>query len=219
MTASGPGLFDDLPPAPERVEIGAQACLLRGFAGGRDTAFRRAIDAVVGQADFRNMQTPGGGRMSAAMTSCGGYGWVTDRRGYRYAAADPESGAPWPAMPRLFATLAAKAARRAGFEAFEPDACLVNRYAVGARMGLHQDKDEADYDHPIVSVSLGLPAVFLWGGPRRADKPERLLLEHGDVLVWGGVDRLRYHGIAPVKAGFHPFAGEQRINLTLRRAH
>ena len=114
--------------------------------------------------------------------------------------------------------IAVKAARRAGFEAFEPDACLVNRYSVGARMGLHQDKDEADYDHPIVSVSLGLPAVFLWGGLRRADKPERLLLEHGDVLVWGGADRLRYHGIAPVKAGFHPFAGEQRINLTLRRS-
>jgi alkylated DNA repair protein (DNA oxidative demethylase) len=156
--------------------------------------------------------------MSVAMTSCGELGWMTDREGYRYIDHDPESQRRWPAMPSLLSELAQSAAEAAGFAGFHPDACLINRYEPGAKLSLHQDKDERDHDHPVVSFSLGLPATFLWGGFRRSDKPKRLLLEHGDVLVWGGPDRLRYHGILPLPEGEHPLLGSQRINLTFRKA-
>jgi alkylated DNA repair protein (DNA oxidative demethylase) len=169
-------------------------------------------------ASFRHMMTPGGFAMSVATTSCGDLGWVSDKTGYRYAASDPLTGKAWPQMPASFKQLAKQAASMAGFANFEPDACLINRYQVGARMGLHQDKDEHDFSQPIVSVSLGLPAVFQMGGFARGDKTLKLPLYHGDVLVWGGESRLRFHGVLPVKAGYHPTVGEYRINLTFRKA-
>jgi DNA oxidative demethylase len=164
------------------------------------------------------MLTPGGKRMSAAMSNCGAFGWVTDRAGYRYASEDPESGHAWPAMPEVIFRLAVAAAARAGFPGFAPDACLINRYEPGARLTLHQDKDERDYSAPIVSVSLGLPAVFLFGGDRRADRQQAVRLAHGDVVVWGGPARLRYHGVRPLADGVHPLLGRHRINLTVRKA-
>ena len=156
--------------------------------------------------------------MSVAMTNCGSLGWVTDRKGYRYDSIDPESGKRWPAMPEAFLNLAIHAAREAGFPNFQPDACLVNRYELGTKLSLHQDKDEKDFTQPIVSVSLGIPAMFLFGGIRRADKTERIALHHGDVVVWGGTARLRYHGVAPLKDAVHPLLGNTRINLTFRKA-
>ena len=164
------------------------------------------------------MQTPGGRRIGVEMTNCGALGWVSDRRGYRYQPLDPDSGLPWPALPAALAELAPAAARAAGFDGFAPDACLVNRYAPGARMALHQDRDERDLTQPIVSVSLGAPAVFLWGGLQRSDRAERVPLAHGDVVVWGGACRLRFHGVAPLRAAAHPLTGALRINCTLRRA-
>jgi alkylated DNA repair protein (DNA oxidative demethylase) len=164
------------------------------------------------------MFTPGGHQMSVAMTNCGGYGWVTDRSGYRYDGIDPDFAKPWPAMPSVFCELARTAATEAGFGDFSPDACLINRYEPGAKMSLHQDKDEQDFGAPIVSVSLGLPAVFLFGGARRSDKPRRYRLTHGDVVVWGGPSRLFFHGVAPLADGEHPMLGRQRINLTFRKA-
>ena len=164
------------------------------------------------------MVTPGGWTMSVAMTNCGALGWVTDRSGYRYDPVDPESTRPWPNMPAVFTELAARAAAAAGFADFVPDACLINRYEPGARLSLHQDRDEYDYSHPIVSVSLGLPAAFLWGGPKRADRPRRVPLAHGDVVVWGGPARLTFHGVHTLKDGSHPLTGNLRYNLTLRHA-
>jgi alkylated DNA repair protein (DNA oxidative demethylase) len=164
------------------------------------------------------MVTPGGYSMSVAMTNCGQAGWVTDRKGYRYTSCDPANNRPWPALPDIFASLAENAARAAGFAEFNPDACLINRYEPGARLTLHQDKNEADFTAPIVSLSLGLPAVFLFGGLNRRDRPDRILLNHGDALVWGGPARLVYHGVMPLKEGHHPYLGRQRINLTFRKA-
>ena len=176
------------------------------------------VMAVAEEAPFRFMTTRRGGQMAAAMTSCGTCGWVTDRRGYRYETHDPESGRPWPAMPPLFRALAADAATAAGFPDFEPDTCLINRYAVGAGMGLHQDADEADFGQPIVSVSLGLPAIFLVGGAERRDRPQPIGVRSGDILVFGGPARLLFHGIRPVKPGDDPVFGPFRYNLTFRRA-
>ena len=193
------------------------AVLLRGFAKSFEAELIEALRDIAAQAPFRHMITPGGHRMSVAMSNCGGLGWVTDRSGYRYDASDPETGKPWPAMPPLFRELARQAAAEAGFDGFSPDACLINRYQSGARMSLHQDKDELDFGAPIVSVSLGLPATFLFGGSRRSDKPRRFRLEHGDVAVWGGPARLRFHGVAPLADGEHALMGRQRINLTFRK--
>jgi alkylated DNA repair protein (DNA oxidative demethylase) len=201
-----------------RYELASGAVLLRGFALSAEAGLRRAIDGVAAAAPFRRMQTPGGFTMSVAMTNCGRLGWVSSVRGYRYAEHDPLSGAPWPALPPVMLELARTAADAAGFASFEPDACLVNRYEPGARLTLHQDKNERDFREPIVSVSLGVPAVFLFGGLKRNDRPLRMTLTHGDVVVWGGPSRLRYHGVAPLKDAQHPFAGSARINLTLRRA-
>ena len=211
-------LFTDDTPQTGATRLGPQAQVLRGFALPWVVVLWPALQTVVAQAPWRHMQTPGGQRMSVALTNCGALGWVSDRRGYRYSALDPDSGQPWPPLPAPFADLATQAAAAAGFDGFTPDACLINRYAPGARMGLHQDRDERDLAQPIVSVSLGLPAVFLWGGLRRADRTVRVPLLHGDVVVWGGVDRLRFHGIAPLPEGHHPLTGAQRINFTLRRA-
>lgn len=202
----------------ERLELFPGAFLLRGFALPDDERLLADVLAVSTVAPFRHMQTPGGFTMSVAMTNCGDRGWVSDPTGYRYSALDPNSGLRWPAMPAAFDSLARRAAAAAGFLEFAPDACLVNRYEPGARLTLHQDKDERDYREPIVSVSLGVPAVFLFGGLKRKDRPLRLALVHGDVVVFGGPSRLRYHGVAPLPPGQHSFAGQARINLTLRRA-
>ena len=194
------------------------AVVLRRFAQPDETAILMALQDITAQAPFRHMITPGGFRMSVAMTNCGSYGWVSDRTGYRYDALDPDSGKPWPILPEVFLQLARNAAANAGFEEFTPDACLINRYAPGTRLSLHQDKDERNFDAPIVSVSLGIPATFLFGGLRRNDKPVRVPLTHGDVVVWGGPARLHYHGVMPLKAGHHDLLGECRINLTFRKA-
>jgi alkylated DNA repair protein (DNA oxidative demethylase) len=164
------------------------------------------------------MVTPGGLPMSVAMSNCGVLGWVSDRRGYRYDPVDPDSGRAWPAMPSLFSTLAGAAAEQAGFSGFVPNACLINRYEPGSRLGLHQDRDEGDFDQPIVSVSLGLPAVFLFGGLKRSDPTVRVPLAHGDVVVWGGPSRQRHHGVLALQAGWHRLTGACRINLSFRRA-
>jgi DNA oxidative demethylase len=214
-----PDLFD----SPSVVEswqerLGPCAVVLRGFAASDETALLAALQDVTTKAPFRYMVTPGGFRMSVAMTNCGPFGWVTDRTGYRYDAVDPESGRNWPRMPASLLRLAKDAAAQAGFDGFVPDACLVNRYEPGARLSLHQDKNERDFGEPIVSVSLGIPALFLFGGSNRADKPSRVQLTHGDVMVWGGPARLRYHGVMPLKDGYHPLVGRYRINLTFRKA-
>ncbi|MCL9850958.1 DNA oxidative demethylase AlkB [Ralstonia solanacearum P673] len=209
---------DHAPVDARRIALGEAALVLRGFAAAEAPALLAAVDAIALQAPLRHMVTPGGFEMSVALTNCGALGWTTDRRGYRYAARDPQTDRPWPPLPECFLRLAREAAAEAGFPGFVPDACLINRYVPGARLSLHQDKDEQDYDAPIVSVSLGIPAVFLWGGHRRTDKTQRVPLLHGDVVVWGGPDRLRYHGVLPLKEAEHPLLGAQRINLTLRRA-
>ncbi len=192
--------------------------LLRGFAASGEAGLLVALREIQNQAPFRRMFTPGGHQMSVAMTNCGEAGWVTDRGGYRYDGIDPETGRAWPAMPVAFRELADSAAREAGFGGFAPDACLINRYEPGAKMSLHQDRDEKDFSAPIVSVSLGLPAIFLFGGPKRSDRPRRYRLEHGDVVVWGGPSRLFFHGVAPLADGDHPLLGRRRINLTFRKA-
>ena len=198
--------------------LGDGAVLLRGFALADEAALLNALDGVLAQSPWRHMITPGGKRMSVAMTNAGRRGWLSDRRGYRYEPSDPLSGRSWPTMPPAFQRLAAAAAARSGFAGFEPDACLMNRYAAGTQLSLHQDRDERDFSQPIVSVSLGIPAVFLFGGEQRADRPLRVPLSHGDVVVWGGPARLRYHGVLAVKPAHHARLGECRINLTFRLA-
>ncbi len=203
---------------PSREVMAEGAVLLRGFARPSEGELIAVLRDIEGLAPFRHMVTPGGHSMSVAMTNCGSLGWVTDRSGYRYDANDPETAKPWPAMPAAFRQLAVQAAAQGEFPDFSPDACLINRYEPGARMSLHQDKDEGDFTAPIVSVSLGLPAIFLFGGLKRADKPRRFRLEHGDVVVWGGPTRLVFHGVAPLADGKHALLGRQRINLTFRKA-
>jgi DNA oxidative demethylase len=213
------GLFDHVPeqPAtPEWLEPGA--VVLRGFASDCATELLQGVGAVTASARFRHLVTPGGKRMSVAMTNCGPLGWISDRSGYRYGPRDPDTGERWPAMPDRFRQLARGAAGAAGYTGFVPDACLINRYEPGTRLSLHQDRDEGNYAHPIVSVSLGIPAVFLWGGAQRADKARRVALWHGDVVVWGGPARLRFHGVLPLAGAEHPATGACRINLTFRKA-
>lgn len=194
------------------------AVLLRGHALPREAELAAAVAHTAAMAAFRHMNTPGGRTMSVAITSCGAAGWITDRHGYRYSTTDPLTREPWPAMPKLFFELARNAAAAAGYSGFNPDACLINHYDAGARMALHQDRDERDLTAPIVSVSLGLPATFLWGGKSRTDKPRRIPLFSGDVVVWGGPSRLNFHGITPIKPGAHSLCGNTRINLTFRKA-
>jgi DNA oxidative demethylase len=194
------------------------AVVLRRYAAAEAGLLGECIAVVARAAPFRRMTTPGGWRMSVTMTNCGEYGWVSSERGYDYVRLDPLSGLPWPVMPGAFLELARRAAGTAGFTGFEPNACLINRYETRARLSLHQDKDESDFAAPIVSVSLGVPAVFLFGGDTRKTAPARVPLEHGDVVVWGGPSRLRYHGVAPLPAAWHEYAGADRLNLTLRKA-
>ena len=209
-------MFEDVRP---ELVFAPGALLLPGFASEVEDALLAELARIQEVAPFRQMTTPGGHQMSVAMTNCGQFGWVTDRTGYRYDRLDPLSHQPWPAMPHVFLDLATRAAQRAGYERFEPDACLVNRYLPGAKMGLHQDKDEKDFSAPIVSVSLGLPAAFLFGGAKRTDPTQVLPLKHGDVVVWGGHSRLFYHGIRPLKEGFSEKLGGERINLTFRKVN
>jgi alkylated DNA repair protein (DNA oxidative demethylase) len=208
--------LSDARPTLER--LGPGSLLLRGFAIADQQALLTALESVIAAAPLRHMITPGGFRMSVAMTNCGSLGWVSDPSGYRYAERCPENGRAWPPLPGSFHNLATAAAAQAGFVGFVPDACLVNRYEPGARLTLHQDKNERDYTAPIVSMSLGLSAVFLFGGAMRGQRPMRVPLVHGDVVVWGGPDRLRYHGVLALKDGHHPQLGSCRINLTFRRA-
>jgi alkylated DNA repair protein (DNA oxidative demethylase) len=208
----------DLFDRETRQTIGDGAVLLRGRALGVDKALLAAIEAIARQSPFRRMVTPGGFQMSVAMTNCGRVGWVTDRTGYRYDPRDPETGAAWPAMPDVFRKLAREAASEAGFDGFAPEACLVNCYDPGTRLSLHQDKDEQNYAHPVVSVSLGLPATFQFGGLKRSDRPLKVPLQHGDIVVWGGPSRLVYHGVLALRDGEHSLTGRRRFNLTFRKA-
>lgn len=206
------------PRQSARQSIAQGAVLLRGFALDDQDALLSGIARVADAAPFRKMVTPGGHAMSVAMTNCGSAGWVTDRAGYRYSSTDPESGLPWPAMPDSFLTLARRAALQAGYPDFHPDACLINRYTPGAKMSLHQDRDERDLGQPIVSVSFGLPSTFQFGGLKRGDPVMKYALIHGDCVVWGGPSRLCYHGILALKDGDHPATGRMRLNLTFRGA-
>jgi DNA oxidative demethylase len=209
-------LFDESAPEREFLEEGAM--LLRGFAAGEAEALVAEVGCIEQEAPARHLVTPGGYTMSVAMTNCGRVGWVSDRTGYRYDAVNSDTGKAWPALPGRFLDLAVRAAAEAGFENYDPDACLINRYVAGAKLGLHQDRDEKDAWAPIVSVSLGVPAVFLWGGKKRTDPVRRMRVENGDVVVWGGPARFVYHGIAPLKKGQqHPLTGESRVNLTFRK--
>jgi alkylated DNA repair protein (DNA oxidative demethylase) len=210
-------MMQDLFTEP-RESMAKGAVLLRGYAQPRETELLAAIDAVSTAAPFRHMMTPGGYTMSVAMTTCGEVGWVTDRKGYRYSPIDPTTNKPWPPMPVSFRTLATEAAAEAGYPGFNPDSCLINRYGPGTKLSLHQDQDEQDMSQPIVSVSLGLPATFLFGGLKRSDPTARYPLLHGDIAVWGGPSRLFFHGVATLKDGEHPLLGRKRINLTFRRA-
>ncbi len=218
-TDANPMIQSDLDlfgPQPQR--LASHTVLLPGFALAEIEAVLDALRPVLRAAPFRHMRTPGGLHMAVALTNCGAQGWVSDEQGYRYSPTDPKTGLPWPAMPQVLLDLADRAACAAGFDGFVPDACLINHYVPGTRLTLHQDRDERDFGQPIVSLSLGLPAVFLFGGLQRSDRTQRIPLSHGDVLVWGGEDRLRYHGVMPIKPGVHPRMGERRINLTLRKA-
>jgi alkylated DNA repair protein (DNA oxidative demethylase) len=209
-------LFSDEQPSVERLSTGT--VLLHNFTHQYEQALLEAISTVIAHSPWRHMQTPGGKTMLVAMSNCGNYGWVSDNAGYRYATIDPLTKKPWLNMPSVFLDLATQAAQQAGFNWFIPDACLLNRYDVDTRLSLHQDKDEQDFAAPIVSVSLGLPATFLLGGLKRSDKTHHLRLTHGDVLVWGGEDRLRFHGVLPLESGNHQLLGAHRLNLTFRKA-
>jgi alkylated DNA repair protein (DNA oxidative demethylase) len=209
---------DDAPQLTTTEQIGPQSFVFRGLALPLIDRLLPALEAVLTRAPFRNMITPGGYTMSVALSSCGQFGWTTDRSGYQYTRLDPHTGQPWPPMPDVFMELAQSAAQAAGFADFLPDACLINRYIPGAKLALHQDKDERGYEWPVVSVSLGIAAMFLFGGHARSDATQKVPLFHGDVVVWGGEDRLRYHGVMPIKQAEHPQLGEQRINFTFRKA-
>ena len=209
-------LFDDLPPETALTQMAPGAVLLHGFASEGASDLLQAIETVMAQAPFRHWQTPGGYTMSVAMSNCGPLGWVSDARGYRYAALDPLTNQPWPALPACLLDLAQRAAAQAGYPHFAPDACLINQYVPGAKLSLHQDKDERDLRAPIVSLSLGLPAVFLFGTPSRKDRPQRWRLVHGDVVVWGGPARLAFHGVTALAEGEHALLGQRRLNLTFR---
>jgi DNA oxidative demethylase len=211
-------LFAEVTPVVETEKLADSAFLFRRFAAERAASLVQLVSGIAQVSPFRHMVTPGGYRMSVAMTNCGLAGWTTDRQGYRYSKIDPETGAAWQPMPLEFQQLAETAAERAGFPGFKPDSCLINRYEPGAKLSLHQDRDENSYEFPIVSVSLGLPAKFLFGGLVRTKRPRRCRLESGDVVVWGGPSRLAFHGIDTLADGEHPLTGRCRLNLTFRKA-
>ncbi|QBJ77159.1 DNA oxidative demethylase AlkB [Aquitalea sp. USM4] len=211
-------LFGDASLFPSQQQLAEGVCLLSGQANSMMSAIWQAVEDVLRQAPLRQMQTPGGHTMSVAMSNCGELGWVSDRHGYRYSRLDPQSGRPWPAMPEVLQELARIWAAAAGFDNFVSNACLINCYQAGSKMSLHQDRDERDFAHPILTLSLGLPARFMLGGLQRKDPYRKLLLQHGDVLVFGGPARLCFHGIMPLADGEHALLGKRRISLTFRRA-
>jgi alkylated DNA repair protein (DNA oxidative demethylase) len=211
-------LFHASPAPGTRDALAPDAWVLRGFALDVADGLLAGIARIAATSPFRHLETPGGKTMSVAMTNCGAMGWFSDRRGYRYTTSDPETGRAWPEMPQAFLQLAQRAARAAGFAAYAPDVCLINRYEPGTRLTLHVDQDEADRRAPIVSVSLGVPATFLWGGLARKDRQRRVPLAHGDVVVWGGPARMTYHGVLPIRDDVHPATGARRFNLTFRVA-
>ena len=211
-------LFAEISPIVETEKLAEGAFLFRRFAAERAASLVQLVSGIAQVSPFRHMVTPGGYRMSVAMTNCGLAGWTTDRQGYRYSKVDPETGRAWQPMPLEFQRLAEKAAERAGFPGFKPDSCLINRYEPGAKLSLHQDRDENSYEFPIVSVSLGLPAKFLFGGFLRTERPRRFRLENGDVVVWDGPSRLAFHKIDTLADGEHPLTGRCRLNLTFRKA-
>jgi alkylated DNA repair protein (DNA oxidative demethylase) len=205
-------------PASRIKAIAAKSYILSGYAESSAESMLKALEPVLEAAPLREVRTPRGFKMAARMSNCGAIGWVSDSKGYRYEPHDPQTGCPWPAIPDVILNLARQAAADCGFADFSPDVCLINQYQPGAGMGLHQDKDERDFSAPIVSISLGAPIVFMFGGMQRRDKPDVFLLQHGDVVVWGGEDRLRFHGVKPLKLAHHPLTGQRRFNLTLRQA-
>jgi alkylated DNA repair protein (DNA oxidative demethylase) len=206
------------PLHPPKETMAEGAVLLRGEAFPFERELLAALNDIIAISPFRHMVTPGGNTMSVAMTNCGAAGWVTDRTGYRYDRIDPETGNSWPPMPDCFLDLAVAAAMEAGYPQFRPDICLINCYEPGARLSLHQDKNERDFANPIVSVSLGLPATSQFGSLKRNDEEKKFALKHGDVAVWGGPSRLCYHGVPELKDGHHESVGRMRINLTFRGA-
>jgi len=211
-------LFANDSAEPLHTAIGEQALLFHQFLSQTDEALLSDVRAVLKQSPLRHLHTPSGHKMSVKSSNCGHYGWLTDEHGYRYQSIDPVTKKPWPQMPDSISIQAIEVARLAGFENFKPDSCLINVYMPGAKMGLHQDKDEADFTKPIVSFSFGLSMNFLWGGFKRSDKYQKVILQHADALVWGGKDRLRYHGVQQLKEGVHPITGRCRVNLTIRQA-
>jgi alkylated DNA repair protein (DNA oxidative demethylase) len=211
--------FELFAPLDHPREIMAEgAVLLRGAARPFEKDLFAALKDITAKSPFRRMITPGGYTMSVAMTNCGAAGWITERTGYRYDCIDPETGSAWPPMPKCFLDLAITTATAAGYPEFRPDACLINQYVPGALLSLHQDKNERDFSIPIVSISLGLPATFQFGGLKRNDPVKTFAMRHGDVAVWGGPSRLCYHGVRELKDGHHETVGRMRINLTFRRA-
>lgn len=211
-------LFGDAKLFPSQQQLADGVCLLSGQANSMMPVIWQAVEDVLEQAPLRQMQTPGGHTMSVAMSNCGELGWISDRNGYRYSRQDPQTGRPWPAMPQVLHELARSWAAQAGFDNFASNACLINCYQAGSKMSLHQDRDERDFTHPILTLSLGLPARFMLGGLQRQDPYRKLLLQHGDVLVFGGPARLCFHGIMPLADGEHTLLGKRRISLTFRRA-
>lgn len=211
---NSPSLFQ----SSTEIQIASGAVLLKNFIGDEDVNLLVAVNEVMAISPPRKMVTPYGHLMSVAMSNAGQVGWLSDRKGYSYRATDPITGTFWPEMPSIMQAIATRAAAQAGYAQFVPDACLINVYSAGAKMALHQDRDEQDFTQPIVSMSLGLPATFLFGGLQRSDKPKKIMLEHGDVIVWGGESRLNFHGVAPLPSGDHPLLGQTRINLTFRKA-
>jgi alkylated DNA repair protein (DNA oxidative demethylase) len=209
-------MFEDSQPC--NLQVAENVYWLKAYALSSEKSLLADFESVIFQAPLRHMMTKMGSAMSAAMTNCGALGWVSDRRGYRYDANDPATNKSWPLMPASFRQLATLAAAEAGFDDFLPDACLINQYQVGASMGLHQDKNELEFNQPIVSVSLGIPAIFQFGGLARTDKTIKIPLKHGDIVVWGGDARLKFHGIATIKSNKHPIFGAYRYNLTFRKA-
>lgn len=199
------------------VELLAEgAVILRGFARDVGKELLLHIAAIAGVSPFRHLIMANGMPMAVAITNCGPLGWISTVKGYRYSSTDPMTGRPWPGMPASFHTLAVQAAHAAGFEGFNPGVCIINRYTVGTHLHMHQDRDETRDAQPVVSVSLGLPAKFRFGGQGKGQPARLVPLEHGDVAVWGGRSRMAYHGIAPLEPGTHPLTGDVRLNLTFR---
>ena len=206
-------LFTQLETEPTYEEVTPGAVLMRGLALPQDREFLAAVDTITAAAPVHHAVTPSGLPMGVMVTDCG------DSRAFanRWDPANPTHKRVWPPMPVVLRDFAIRCAVRAGFPKFRPDACHINQYEAGIKLGLHQDRHECDMTQPIVSVSFGLECVFLFGGLQRMDKPRHILLEHGDVFVWGGPARMCFHGVQPLKPGSHPLTGPYRINLTFRK--